>query len=44
MIFLIPVLLNTNIERNLLVSKFSPKAGALRSLSMYMINNNDKGK
>ncbi len=39
--FLIPVLLNTIIERNLVVSKFSPQAGALRSPSMYMINNND---
>ena len=39
--FLVPVLLNTIIERNLVVSKFSPQAGALRSPSMYMINNND---
>ena len=35
------MLLNTIIERNLVVSKFSPQAGALRSPSMYMINNND---
>jgi len=39
--FLIQVLLNTIIEQNLMVSKFSPQAGALRSPSMYMINNND---
>ena len=41
--FFISLLLNTIIERNLIVSKFSPppQAGALLSPSMYMINNND---
>ena len=39
--FLIPVLLNTIIEQNLVVYNFSPKAGGLHSSSMYMINNND---
>ena len=38
--FLFPVLLNSIIEQNLVVSKFSPQAGALHSQSMYMINNN----
>ena len=39
--FLFPVLLNTIIEHNLVVSKFSPQAGVLRSPSMYMFNNNN---
>ena len=38
-VFLFPVLLNTIIERNLVVSKFSPQAGVLHSPSMYMFNN-----
>ena len=39
--FLYPVLFNTIIERNLVVSKFSPKAGVQCSTAMYIINNND---
>ena len=38
--FLFPVLLNTVIEHNLVESKFTPQAGVLHSLSMYMFNYN----
>ena len=39
--FLFPVLLNTIIEHNLVESKYSPHAGVLHSLSMYMFNYNE---
>ena len=36
--FIFPVLFNTIIEKNLFASKFSPRAGVLRSPAIYMIN------
>ena len=35
------MLFNTLIEHNLIASKISPQAGASRSCSIYIINNND---
>ena len=39
--FIFPVLFNTIIEKNLFASKFSPRAGVLRSPAIYMINHNN---
>ena len=40
--FIFPILFNTIVEKNLFASKFSPRAGVLRSPAIYMINcNND---
>ena len=35
--FIFPILFNTVIEKNLSASKFSPRAGMLRSPAIYMI-------
>jgi len=34
-------LFNTIVEKNLFASKFSPRAGVLRSPAIYMINHNN---
>ena len=39
--FLYPIIFNSFIERNVLISKFSPQAGATRSPAVYMYNSND---
>ena len=39
--FFFPILFNTVIEKNLFASKFSPRAGVLRSPAIYMINHNN---
>ena len=39
--FIFPVLFNTIIEKNLVATKFSPRAGVLRSPAIYMINHNN---
>ncbi len=39
--FIFPVLFNTIVEKNLFASKFSPRAGVLRSPAIYMINHNN---
>ena len=39
--FIFPILFNTVIERNLFASKFSPRAGVLRSPAIYLINHNN---
>ena len=39
--FIFPILFNTIIEKNLFASKFSPRAGVLRSPAIYMINHNN---
>jgi hypothetical protein len=39
--FIFPVLFNTVIEKNLFASKFSPRAGVLRSPAIYLINHNN---
>ena len=39
--FVFPILFNTIIERNLFASKFSPRAGVLRSPAIYLINHNN---
>ena len=39
--FIFPILFNTVIEKNLSASKFSPRAGMLRSPAIYMINHNN---
>ncbi len=36
--FIFPILFNTIVEKNLFASKFSPRAGVLRSPAIYMIN------
>ena len=41
MIFLYPVVFNSIIEFNLMISKFSLQAGALRSTVIYNFNDND---
>ena len=41
MIFLYPVVFNSIIEFNLMISKFSLQAGALRSTVIYHFNDND---
>ena len=41
MIFLYPAVFNSIIECNLMISKFSPQAGALRSPAIYNFNDND---
>ena len=39
--FIFPVLFNTIVEKNLFATKFSPRAGVLRSPAIYMINHNN---
>ena len=39
--FIFPILFNTIVEKNLFASKFSPRAGVLRSPAIYMINHNN---
>ena len=39
--FIFPILFNTVIEKNLFASKFSPRAGVLRSPAIYIINHNN---
>ena len=39
--FIFPVLFNTIIEKILFASKYSPRAGVLRSPAIYMINHNN---
>ena len=39
--FIFPILFNTIVEKNLFASKFSPRAGVLRSPAIYMINQNN---
>ena len=39
--FLYPIIFNSFIERNIIISKFSPQAGATRSPAIYMYNSND---
>jgi len=39
--FLYPVVFNSIIERNLMILKFSPQAGVLRSPAIYIFNAND---
>ena len=39
--FIFPILFNTIVEKNLFASKFSPRAGMLRSPAIYMINHNN---
>ena len=39
--FIFPILFNTVIEKNLFASKFSQRAGVLRSPAIYMINHNN---
>ena len=39
--FLYPIIFNSFIERNVIISKFSPQAGATRSPALYMYNSND---
>ena len=39
--FIFPMLFNTVVEKNLFASKFSPRAGVLRSPAIYIINHNN---
>ena len=39
--FIFPILFNTIVEKNLFASKFSPRAGVLRSPAIYMMNHNN---
>ena len=39
--YLQPMLLNTVVERNLRESKFSPRAGNIKSPAIYMVNLNN---
>jgi len=39
--FIFPILFNTIVEKNLFASKFSPRAGVLRSPAIYLINHNN---
>ena len=39
--FLYPIVFNSIIERNLVVHKFSPQAGVLRSPAIYVFNANN---
>ena len=39
--FIFPILFNTIVEQNLFASKFSPRAGVLRSPAIYLINHNN---
>ena len=39
--FIFLILFNTIVEKNLFASKFSPRAGVLRSPAIYMINQNN---
>ena len=39
--FIFPILFNTIVEKNLFASKFSLRAGVLRSPAIYMINHNN---
>jgi len=40
-VFIFPNLFNTIVEKNLFASKFSLRAGVLRSPAIYMINHNN---
>ena len=39
--FIFPILFNTVVEKNIFASKFSLRAGVLRSPAIYMINHNN---
>ena len=39
--FIFPILFNTIVEKNLFASKFSSRAGVLRSPAIYIINHNN---
>ena len=39
--FIFPILFNTIVEKNLFASKFSPRAGVLRSPAIYIITHNN---
>ena len=39
--FIFLILFNTVVEKNIFASKFSPRAGVLRSPAIYMINHNN---